>query len=44
MKKTLSRIGAIALSVLILTGSSLSADAKERSYTYNYDYWGDVQF
>lgn len=43
MKKTLSRIGAIALSVLILTGSSLSADAKERSYTYNYDYWGDVQ-
>lgn len=43
MRKSIKRIGAIALSVLILTGSSVSAKADDRSYTYNYDYWGDVQ-
>lgn len=43
MKTTLKRIGAIALAALILTGVSASADAVERSYTYTYDYWGDVQ-
>lgn len=45
MKKTFARIGAIALSALILFGTPIvsKASAPDRSYTYNYDYWGDVQ-
>lgn len=43
MKKTIKRIGAVLLSSLILIGSSVSSYAATRSYTYNYDYWGDVQ-
>jgi len=43
MKKAITRIGAILLSSLILIGTSISSYAVERSYTYNYDFWGDVQ-
>lgn len=43
MKKVITRIGALVLSSLILIGSSISSYAVERSYTYNYDFWGDVQ-
>ena len=44
MKKLFVRIGAMALASAVLAGSvSLSSYAVDRSYTYNYDYWGDVQ-
>lgn len=39
----MKRIGALALSAVVLAGSSMVACAKDRSYTYNYDFWGDVQ-
>lgn len=44
MKKTIRMVGALALSAVIMAGSSIVACAAERSYTYNYDYWGDVQY
>ncbi|MCQ2519318.1 MAG: hypothetical protein MJ107_02180 [Lachnospiraceae bacterium] len=44
MKKTIRRVGAIVLSAFILTCSTVDTTASEkRSYSYNYDYWGDVQ-
>ncbi|MCM1569755.1 MAG: hypothetical protein NC081_09965 [Roseburia sp.] len=43
MKKTIRMVGALALSAVVLAGSSMVTCAAERSYTYNYDYWGDVQ-
>ena len=43
MKKIIQRVGVLALGALILTGSSMTAFAQDRSYTYNYDYWEDVQ-
>ena len=43
MKKRITKIGALALGVVIMAASGLTAAAAERSYTYNYDYWGDVQ-
>lgn len=43
MMKTMKRFGALALSVLIAAGSATLTFAQERSYTYNYDYWEDVQ-
>lgn len=43
MKKVITRIGALALSAVVLAGSSIAACAKEDNYTYNYDWWGDVQ-
>ena len=43
MKKKITKIGALALSAVILAASGLTAVAADRSYTYNYDYWGDVQ-
>ncbi|MCR4678512.1 MAG: hypothetical protein K5679_07115 [Lachnospiraceae bacterium] len=44
MKKLFIRIGAMALASAVLAGSvSLSSYAVDRSYSYNYDYWGDVQ-
>lgn len=43
MKKAFSRIGALALSAIIIATTTLSSYAADRSYTYNYDYWGDVQ-
>ena len=43
MKKMIKRVGALSLAAVVLAGSSMAACAAERSYTYNYDYWGDVQ-
>ena len=43
MKRVFTIITALALSAFIVIGPSLSSFAVERSYTYNYDYWGDVQ-
>ncbi|MBQ7359089.1 MAG: hypothetical protein IJW63_03220 [Lachnospiraceae bacterium] len=43
MKKTLKRLSALLLSVLMLVGSFMTASAEE-GYTYNYDWWGDVQY
>lgn len=44
MKKTFSRIGAVLLAALILVTTSVDTFAEDRSYTYNYDFWGDVQY
>lgn len=45
MKKRISRIGAVILSGIIALTVPMTAWASEGeySYTYNYDYWGDVQ-
>ena len=43
MKKMMTRFGALAASALIAFGSCLAVNAEE-GYTYNYDYWGDVQY
>lgn len=44
MKKFISRVGAAVLSAILLAGTmSVSANAEEKSYSYNYDFWGDVQ-
>jgi len=43
MKKIITGIAAFALAVMVFAESSLPAFAMNKSYTYNYDYWGDVQ-
>ena len=43
MKKIIKTVGALALTAVIAGIPAVSVSAKERSYTYNYDYWGDVQ-
>lgn len=43
MKRIMKTVGALVLGAMILAAPSISALALERSYTYNYDYWGDVQ-
>lgn len=43
MKKRLTRFAAFALSTFVLLGTGMTAKA-ETGYTYNYDYWGDVQY
>lgn len=43
MKKMITRIGALALGAVILAGSPMAVCAKDDNYTYNYDWWGDVQ-
>ena len=43
MKRIIKTVGALVLGAMILAAPSMSALALERSYTYNYDYWGDVQ-
>ena len=42
MKKTIVRLGALIAGVLIGISSSITVCAEE-GYTYNYDWWGDVQ-
>lgn len=42
MKRMIKRIGALALGAVIISGSSMVVCAEE-NYTYNYDWWGDVQ-
>lgn len=43
MKKIIKSIGILALVAMVFATSSLSALASDETYTYNYDYWGDVQ-
>lgn len=43
MRKVMKRVGALMASVVIALSSSIVAAAEE-GYTYNYDYWGDVQY
>lgn len=46
MKRIMKTIGALALGAVVLTLPAMEVSASstvERSYTYNYDYWGDVQ-
>ncbi|MGN0419149.1 MAG: hypothetical protein ACI4E4_01725 [Acetatifactor sp.] len=43
MKRLLKRIGALALCTVVFAGSTMVTCAKDRSYTYNYDFWEDVQ-
>lgn len=43
MKKTVKQILASLCAVVLVATIPLSAEAKDKSYTYNYDYWGDVQ-
>lgn len=43
MRRIVTGIAAFALAILVFAEGTLSVCAKERSYTYNYDYWWDVQ-
>lgn len=43
MKRMIKRIGALVLGAVVFAGSSIVTCAKEDNYTYNYDWWGDVQ-
>lgn len=43
MKKMMKRIGALAACV-ILAGSTPMTVCADEGYTYNYDWWGDVQY
>ncbi|MBR4083858.1 MAG: hypothetical protein IKK33_06195 [Lachnospiraceae bacterium] len=43
MKKIITGIAAFALAAMVFAESTLPAFAMNKSYTYNYDYWGDVQ-
>ena len=43
MKKMMRRAGALVASVVMALSCSMSAYA-EKGYTYNYDFWGDVQY
>ena len=43
MKKVIKRIVALLISVFFIISVSLTAHAEE-GYTYNYDWWGEVQY
>ena len=43
MKKIIKSIGILALVAMVFATSSISVLASGETYTYNYDYWGDVQ-
>lgn len=43
MKKKITRFGAIAACVVLVCATPITVRAEE-GYTYNYDYWGDVQY
>lgn len=43
MKKISKSIGTLTLAAMVFATSSLSVLASGETYTYNYDYWGDVQ-
>lgn len=43
MKKRWMRLAALAIGVITLSGTALTAHA-EPGYTYTYDYWGDIQY
>lgn len=43
MKKMMKRLAALLAAATVMLGSSLVVCAEE-GYTYNYDFWGDVQY
>lgn len=43
MKKTALRLGALVFSAVMIFSTPLTANADE-GYTYNYDWWGDIQY
>lgn len=45
MRKIIKRVGILLTSAVMLIGSSMAVCAApgDSSYTYNYDYWGDIQ-
>lgn len=43
MNKRIKRAAALALGAVVLAGSSMAVCAREDNFTYNYDWWGDVQ-
>lgn len=43
MKKTLKRICTLLIGGFLTAGCAMTVHAEE-GYTYNYDYWGDVQY
>lgn len=44
MRKIIKRVGVLLASAVMLVGSSLAVSASDDgSYSFNYDYWGDVQ-
>lgn len=43
MKRKITRFGAIAACVVLVCSTPITVRAEE-GYTYNYDYWGDVQY
>ncbi len=43
MRKKIKRAGMVIASVVMLLTSAMTVNAEDGTYTYNYDYWGDVQ-
>ncbi|MCM1026838.1 MAG: hypothetical protein NC432_10410 [Roseburia sp.] len=43
MKKITRRIGIVLAAAVMMLSFPLTADASDEKYTYNYDWWGDVQ-
>ena len=45
MRKTIKRVGVLLASAMMLIGSSMAvcASSDGGGYTYNYDYWEDIQ-
>lgn len=43
MKKIMKRIGIFLTTAVMLMSFPLTAAASDENYTYNYDWWGDVQ-
>lgn len=45
MRKIIKRVGVLLASAVMLLGSSMTVCASTDGgrYSYNYDYWGDVQ-
>ena len=43
MKKTMKRLSALLIGMMIELSSAMAVYADE-GYTYNYDYWGDIQY
>ena len=43
MKKTMKRLSALLIGMMIALSSAMAVYADE-GYTYNYDYWGDIQY
>ena len=43
MKKNFVRIFASICAIFMVAAIPMTTEAKDKSYSYNYDYWGDVQ-